>query len=56
MIELGLLGVLIFVLVYSITLLRRTPENSEEEFSNPDAQSGDRKDNSNVEAPSTGSA
>lgn len=56
MIELGLLGVLIFVLVYSITLLRRSPEKSEEEFSDPDAQKGERKDNSNVAAPSAGAA
>jgi len=56
MIELGLLGVLIFVLVYSITLLRRSPEKSEEEFSDPDAQKGDRKDSSNVAAPSAGAA
>jgi uncharacterized membrane protein (DUF373 family) len=56
MIELGLLGVLIFVLVYSITLLRRSPEKSEEEFSDPDAQKGDQKDHPNVTAPTTGSA
>src|ERR1700686_1559157 len=55
MIELGLLGVLIFVLVYSITLLRRSPEKSEEEFSDPDAQKGDPKDHPNVTAPTTGS-
>jgi hypothetical protein len=56
MIELGLLGALIFVLVYSITLLRRSPEKSEEEFSDPDAQKGERKDNSNVAAPPAGAA
>jgi uncharacterized membrane protein (DUF373 family) len=54
MIELGLLGVLIFVLVYSITLLRRSPEKSEEEFSDPDAQPRDRKNNTNLAAPSGG--
>src|ERR1700686_1372496 len=56
MIELGLLGVLIFVLVYSITLLRRSPEKSEEEFSDPDASPSDRKNNTNVAAPTAGSA
>jgi uncharacterized membrane protein (DUF373 family) len=56
MIELGLLGVLIFVLVYSITLLRHSPEKSEEEFSDPDAQPRDKKGNSNVAAPSGGAA
>ena len=56
MIELGLLGVLIFVLVYCITLLRRSPEKSEEEFTDPDAQPRDRKKNTNVAAPSGGAA
>jgi uncharacterized membrane protein (DUF373 family) len=56
MIELGLLGLLVFVLVYSITLLRRSPVKSEEEDSDPNVQPGDRKDNSNVLAPSTGTA
>jgi uncharacterized membrane protein (DUF373 family) len=56
MIELGLLGVLIFVLVYSITLLRRSPEKSEEEFSDPDAQKDAPGSRPNVAAPSTGSA
>jgi hypothetical protein len=56
MIELGLLGLLIFVLVYSITLLRRTPEKSEEVFSDPDAEQGEPKHNENVAAPTTGSA
>src|SRR6202035_2114389 len=40
MIELGLLGLLVFVLVYWIVLLRRSPEKSEEEFGDPDAQKG----------------
>src|SRR6202011_8493 len=44
MIELGLLGVLIFVLVYSITLLRRSPEKSEGELSDPDEGQGDPED------------
>jgi uncharacterized membrane protein (DUF373 family) len=56
MIELGLLGLLIFVLVYSITLLRRSPEKSEEVFSDPDAEQGEPKHNENVAAPTTGSA
>jgi hypothetical protein len=55
MIELGLLSVLVFVLVYSITLLRRSPVKSEED-SDPDAQPGDRKDNLKVAAPSAGAA
>jgi hypothetical protein len=55
MIELGLLSVLVFVLVYSITLLRRSPVKSREN-SDPDAQPGDRKDNLKVAAPSTGAA
>jgi uncharacterized membrane protein (DUF373 family) len=54
MIELGLLGVLIFVLVYSITLLRRSPEKSEEEFSDPHASPSDGKKNTDVAAPTTG--
>jgi uncharacterized membrane protein (DUF373 family) len=52
MIELGLLGVLILVLVYSITLLRRNPEKSEEVFNEPDAQSSSPADNPNVATPS----
>jgi uncharacterized membrane protein (DUF373 family) len=54
MIELGLLGVLIFILVYSITLLRRSPEKSEEVFSDPDAEEGRRKGNTDVAATSNG--
>jgi uncharacterized membrane protein (DUF373 family) len=56
MIELGLLGLLVFVLVYCIVLLRRSPEKSEEEYSDAEVQPGDRKDNSNVAAPSPGAA
>ena len=56
MIELGLLGLLVFVLVYSITLLRRSPEKSEEVFTDPDAQSGGAGNNPNVATPSTGTA
>src|SRR6202166_4567842 len=56
MIELGLLGVLIFVLVYSITLLRRSPEKSEEVFSDPEVEQGDAKNNPNTAAPSPGAA
>src|ERR1700736_5752344 len=56
MIELGLLGALIFVLVYSITLLRRSAEKSEEEFSDPDEEQGDQKDNAKVAAPSASGA
>jgi uncharacterized membrane protein (DUF373 family) len=56
MIELGLLGLLIFILVYCIVLLRRTPEKSEEEFSVPDAQSGAPRSDANVAAPSSGPA
>jgi uncharacterized membrane protein (DUF373 family) len=56
MIELGLLGLLVFVLVYCIVLLRRSPENSEEEFSDPDAQSGAPGKRPNVAAPSSGTA
>jgi uncharacterized membrane protein (DUF373 family) len=56
MIELGLLGLLVFVLVYCIALLRRSPEKSEEEYSDPDARPGDMKDNSKVAAPSSGAA
>jgi uncharacterized membrane protein (DUF373 family) len=55
MIELGLLGLLIFVLVYSITLLRRTPEKSEEDLSDPNAQKSDPKNHPNA-APSAGAA
>src|ERR1700693_2469567 len=54
MIELGLLGLLVFVLVYCITLLRRSPEKSEEEFSDPHIQQGDAE--YNVAAPSGGTA
>jgi uncharacterized membrane protein (DUF373 family) len=46
MIELGLLGLLVFVLVYCIVLLRRSPENSEEVFDDPNA--GERKVNTSV--------
>jgi uncharacterized membrane protein (DUF373 family) len=56
MIELGLLGLLVFVLVYCIVLLRRSPEKSEEEFSDPDTQPHDKKDDANVAAPSAASA
>jgi uncharacterized membrane protein (DUF373 family) len=56
MMELGLLGVLVLVLVYSITLLRRNPEKSEEVFSDPDARSGGPGNNPNVATPSTGTA
>jgi uncharacterized membrane protein (DUF373 family) len=56
MIELGLLGVLVLVLVYSITLLRRSPEKSEEVFTDPDAQPGGPGNNPNVATPSTGTA
>jgi hypothetical protein len=56
MIELGLLGLLVFVLVYSITLLRRSPEKSEEVFSDPDAESRGPKDKANVAAPSASEA
>jgi hypothetical protein len=52
MIELGLLGLLVFVLVYSITLLRCSLEKSEEEYSDPDVP----KDHSNVVAQPTGAA
>jgi hypothetical protein len=52
MIELGLLAALVFVLVYSITLLRRSPEKSEEVFSDPDAQQGYEQNNGTVAAPS----
>ncbi len=47
MIELGLLGVLVFVLVYCITLLRRSPEKSEEVFDDPEAEQGNAKNNPN---------
>ena len=56
MIELGLLGLLVFVLVYCIALLRRSPEKSEEEFNDPDAEKGTTKDNRSVAAPSSGAA
>jgi uncharacterized membrane protein (DUF373 family) len=56
MIELGLLGPLVFVLAYNITLLRRSPEKSEEVFSDPDAQREQSKDSANVVAPSAGTA
>jgi uncharacterized membrane protein (DUF373 family) len=56
MIELGLLGLLVFVLVYCIVLLRRSPEKSEEEFSDPDAQKGAPGKGPNVAAPSSGTA
>ena len=56
MIELGLLGLLVFVLVYCIVLLRRTPEKSEEEFSDLEAQSGVPGNRPNVAAPSAGAA
>jgi hypothetical protein len=56
MIELGLLGLLVFVLVYSITLLRRTPEKSEEVFDDPEAQQGKAKSDPNAAAPSTRTA
>ena len=52
MIELGLLGLLVFVLVYSITLLRRSPDKSEEVFSDPDAPQDHEKNNGRVAAPS----
>ena len=56
MIELGLLGVLIFVLVYSITLLRRSPEESEEVFDDPEAKQGTAKSDPGAAAPSPGAA
>jgi uncharacterized membrane protein (DUF373 family) len=56
MIELCLLGLLVFVLVYCIVLLRRTPEKSEDEFTDPDAQSGAPGNRPNVAAPSSGAA
>jgi len=56
MIELGLLGLLVFVLVYCITLLRRSPYKSEEVFSDPEAQPDGPKDNANVRSPSAGAA
>ena len=56
MIELGLLGVLVFILVYCITLLRRSPEKSEEVFSDPDAEEGKPKGNTDVTATSSGAA
>jgi hypothetical protein len=56
MIELGLLGVLVLVLVYSITLLRRSPEKSEEVFDDPDARSGGPGNSPSVAAPSPGAA
>jgi hypothetical protein len=56
MIELGLLGLLVFVLVYSITLLRRSPDKSEEVFSDPDAEPRGLKDNANVAVPSASQA
>ena len=56
MIELGLLGLLVFVLVYCIVLLRRSPEKSEEEFGDPDAQKGAPGNRPNVAAPSRGAA
>ncbi|HXO62244.1 MAG TPA: phosphate-starvation-inducible PsiE family protein [Candidatus Acidoferrales bacterium] len=56
MIELGLLGVLVFILVYCITLLRRSPEKSEEVFGDPDAEEGKPKGNTDVAATSSGAA
>jgi hypothetical protein len=56
MIELGLLGVLVFILVYCITLLRRSPEKSEEVFSDPDAEEGKPTGNTDVAATSSGAA
>jgi len=56
MIELGLLGLLVFVLVYSITLLRRSPEKSEEVSDDPDLRPGGTKDRDNVAAPAPGAA
>ena len=56
MIELALLGLLVFVLVYCITLLRRSPEKSEEVFDDPDAEEGEPRHNTDVAAPSAGSA
>jgi uncharacterized membrane protein (DUF373 family) len=51
MIELGLLGLLVFVLVYSITLLRRSPVKSEEGTTDPDSQPGDPNSNPKLAAP-----
>jgi uncharacterized membrane protein (DUF373 family) len=51
MIELGLLGLLVFVLVYSITLLRRSPVKSEEEPSDSEPQTGDPNSNPKLAAP-----
>src|ERR1700692_3694127 len=56
MIELGLLGLLVFVLVYCITLLRRSPEKSEEVFDDPQAEQGKAKSDPNAAAPSAGAA
>src|SRR3984893_13611184 len=56
MIELALLGLLVFVLVYCITLLRRSPEKSEEFFDDPDAEKAESRHNADVAAPSAGSA
>ncbi|HXM90852.1 MAG TPA: phosphate-starvation-inducible PsiE family protein [Candidatus Dormibacteraeota bacterium] len=51
MIELGLLGLLVFVLVYSITLLRRSPVKSEQEPSDSEPQAGDPNSNLKLAAP-----
>jgi hypothetical protein len=56
MIELALLGLLVFVLVYCITLLRRSPEKSEEVFDDPDAEEAEPRHNADVAARSAGSA
>jgi hypothetical protein len=56
MIELGLLGVLVFVLVYCITLLRRSPEKSEEVFNDPEVEQANAKNNPNSAGPSPGAA
>jgi uncharacterized membrane protein (DUF373 family) len=56
MIELCLLGLLVFVLVYSITLLRRSPDKSEEVFSDLDADPRGPKDNTNAVAASASQA
>jgi uncharacterized membrane protein (DUF373 family) len=52
MIELGLLGLLVFVLVYCIVLLRRSPEKSEEVFDDPEAEQGKAKSDPNAAPPS----
>ncbi len=55
MIELGLLGILILILVFSITMLRRTPADPNEELDGPEPRSASAPEK-RVQLPAEGRA